>query len=124
MGDPARPDLQDKDYPTEARSLGRTLIRWKHQIAAWHGSHVSNGPTEAVDHNLIKTGEACRLRVHVVPELPDQVTALRRQAQLGAALDHETPVISEVPSMSPPTRSVKAGALIGVGARKLTLGAA
>jgi transposase len=26
----------------------RTLLRWKHQIAAWHHSHVSNGPTEAV----------------------------------------------------------------------------
>lgn len=46
-------DLQDKDYPIEARSLGRTLLRWKHQIAAWHRAHVSNGPTEAVN-NLIK----------------------------------------------------------------------
>jgi transposase len=46
-------DLQDKDYPVEARSLGRTLLRWKHQIAAWHHAHVSNGPTEAVN-NLIK----------------------------------------------------------------------
>ena len=46
-------DLQDTDYPIEARSLGRTLIRWKHQIAAWHTAHVTNGPTEAVN-NLIK----------------------------------------------------------------------
>jgi transposase len=46
-------DLQDKDYPAEARSLGRTLRRWKHQIAAWHAAQVSNGPTEAVN-NLIK----------------------------------------------------------------------
>jgi transposase len=46
-------DLQDADYPIEARALGRTLIRWKHQIAAWHKAHVSNGPTEAVN-NLIK----------------------------------------------------------------------
>ena len=46
-------DLQDADYPSEARSLGRTLIRWKHQIAAWHEAQVSNGPTEAVN-NLIK----------------------------------------------------------------------
>jgi transposase len=46
-------DLQDKDYPVEARSLGRTLIRWRHQIAAWHHAHVSNGPTEAAN-NLIK----------------------------------------------------------------------
>jgi len=46
-------DLQDTDYPIEARSLGRTLLRWKHQIAAWHRAHVSNGPTEAVN-NLVK----------------------------------------------------------------------
>jgi transposase len=46
-------DLQDKDYPVEARSLGRTLIRWRPQIAAWHHAHVSNGPTEAVN-NLNK----------------------------------------------------------------------
>jgi len=46
-------DLNDTDYPIEARSLSRTLIRWKHQIAAWHEAHVSNGPTEAVN-NLIK----------------------------------------------------------------------
>jgi transposase len=46
-------DLQDPDCPIEARSLGRTLIRWRHEIAAWHHSHVSNGPTEAVN-NLIK----------------------------------------------------------------------
>ena len=46
-------DLQDTDYPVEARSLGRTLTRWKREIAAWHQAHVSNGPTEAVN-NLIK----------------------------------------------------------------------
>lgn len=46
-------DLQDADYPVEARSLGRTLIRWKNQIAAWHQAQVTNGPTEAVN-NLIK----------------------------------------------------------------------
>ena len=46
-------DLQDESCPIEVRSLGRTLIRWKHQIAAWHQAHVSNGPTEAAN-NLIK----------------------------------------------------------------------
>ncbi|HEY5121760.1 MAG TPA: ISL3 family transposase [Acidimicrobiales bacterium] len=46
-------DLQDPDLPEEAHSLGRTLLRWKHQIAAWHEAHVSNGPTEAAN-NLIK----------------------------------------------------------------------
>jgi transposase len=28
-------------------------LGWKHQIAAWHVAHVSNGPTEAMN-NLIK----------------------------------------------------------------------
>ena len=46
-------DLQDSDYPLEARSLGRTLGNWRHEIAAWHHAHVSNGPTEAAN-NLIK----------------------------------------------------------------------
>jgi hypothetical protein len=46
-------DISDKDYPIEVRSLGRTLVRWKQQIAAWHRSQVSNGPTEAAN-NLIK----------------------------------------------------------------------
>jgi transposase len=46
-------DLQDADCPHEVRRLGRTLIRWRHQIAAWHQAQVSNGPTEAAN-NLIK----------------------------------------------------------------------
>jgi len=46
-------DLQDESCPVEVRSLGRTLLRWKDQIAAWHRAHVSNGPTEAAN-NLIK----------------------------------------------------------------------
>ena len=46
-------DLQNKSCPIEVRSLGRTLIRWKDQIAAWHRAHVTNGPTEAAN-NLIK----------------------------------------------------------------------
>lgn len=46
-------ELRDAKQPTEIRSLGRTLTRWKSQIVAWHQAHVSNGPTEAVN-NLIK----------------------------------------------------------------------
>lgn len=46
-------DLQDQTCPLEVRSLGRTLTRWKDQIAAWHQAHVTNGPTEAAN-NLIK----------------------------------------------------------------------
>ncbi len=29
-------DLQDLELPDESRSLGRTLLRWRHQIAVWH----------------------------------------------------------------------------------------
>ena len=46
-------DLQDDSCPPEINSLGRTLLRWKDQIVAWHRGHVTNGPTEAVN-NLIK----------------------------------------------------------------------
>lgn len=46
-------DLQDESCPPEVRQLGRTIIRWRHQIAAWHRAHVTNGPTEAAN-NLIK----------------------------------------------------------------------
>ncbi len=46
-------DLQDETCPPEIRQLGRTIIRWRHQIAAWHQARVSNVPTEAAN-NLIK----------------------------------------------------------------------
>jgi len=31
---PLGADLRDRDYPIEARSLGRTLLRWKTEIVA------------------------------------------------------------------------------------------
>jgi transposase len=46
-------DLQDQTCPVEVQALGRTIVRWKEQIAAWHRAHLSNGPTEAAN-NLIK----------------------------------------------------------------------
>jgi transposase len=46
-------DLQDDSCPVEVRSLGRTLGRWRGQMAARRRGHVSNGPTEAAN-NLIK----------------------------------------------------------------------
>ena len=46
-------DLHDKTCPPEIRRLGRTIVRWRHQIAAWHQAYVSNGPTEAAN-NLVK----------------------------------------------------------------------
>ena len=46
-------DFADRDMPLEVRHLGRAIARWRDQIIAWHRSHVSNGPTEAVN-NLVK----------------------------------------------------------------------
>jgi transposase len=46
-------DLQDESCPPEVNQLGRTIVRWSAQIAAWHRAQVSNGPTEAVN-NLVK----------------------------------------------------------------------
>jgi len=46
-------DLQDESCSIEVRSLGRTLLRRKEQIAALYRAHVTNGPTEAAN-NLIK----------------------------------------------------------------------
>jgi transposase len=46
-------DFADREMPPEVRRLGRTIARWREQIVAWHRSHVSNGPTEAVN-NLVK----------------------------------------------------------------------
>jgi len=46
-------DLQDESCPPEVQQLGRTITKWRAQIAAWHQAHVSNGPTEAAN-NLIK----------------------------------------------------------------------
>jgi len=45
-------DLQD-ERPPEVRSLGRTIVRWAHQITAWHASRITNAATEGAN-NLIK----------------------------------------------------------------------
>ena len=46
-------DVTDSEMPPEVRRLGRTVTRWNNQIVAWHHTHVTNGPTEAVN-NLTK----------------------------------------------------------------------
>ena len=46
-------NLQDQSCPPEINKLGRTIARWTPQIANWHISRVTNGPTEALN-NLIK----------------------------------------------------------------------
>jgi len=74
-------DLQDTDYPIEARSLGRTLLRWKHQIAAGTAPMSQTDPPRRS--TTSSSGSSARVRVHVIPQLPDPLTALRRQAQLG-----------------------------------------
>jgi hypothetical protein len=45
--------LDDRAYTPEIRRLGRTLKRWRPQIAAWHRSRASDGPIEATN-NLAK----------------------------------------------------------------------
>lgn len=46
-------DLQDESCPEEINMLGRTITRWRHQIAAWHTARFTNAATEAAN-NLIK----------------------------------------------------------------------
>jgi transposase len=45
--------MRDRDCPPEIRQLGRTMRRWRDQIAAWHRAQVTNGPTESMN-NLSK----------------------------------------------------------------------
>jgi transposase len=42
-------DMRDRDCPPEIRQLGRTMRRWRTQIAAWHQAQVTNGPTETMN---------------------------------------------------------------------------
>ena len=46
-------DFGDRSLPPEVNRLGRTIARWATQIANWHLSGVTNGPTEGLN-NLIK----------------------------------------------------------------------
>ena len=40
-------DLQDPAMPAEINRLGRTIWRWRTQIANWHAARVTNAATEA-----------------------------------------------------------------------------
>jgi transposase len=42
-------DMRDASCPPEIRQLGRTMRRWRTQIAAWHDAQVTNGPTETMN---------------------------------------------------------------------------
>jgi hypothetical protein len=69
-------DLQDDSCPPEIRRFGRTITKWRRQIAAWHQAKFTNGPTEAVN-NLIK--RVTRVRDHELDQLPHPIAGLRRQ---------------------------------------------
>ena len=90
-------DLQDRSCPEEVRSLGRTLIRWKEQIAAWHRAHLSSGPTESVN-NLIKRIKRVAFGLRRFRNHRIRGPALRRPPQLGPTRHHHTPLKSEEPS--------------------------
>ena len=80
--------------PLEVLRLGRTIRRWRHQIVAWHRSHVSNGPTEAIN-NLVK-----RVKRAVDAE---------RLAENSSAPPTRTPSISEVGPNQMSTRPPRRG---------------
>ena len=80
-------DFTDPEMPFEVRRLGRTITRWADQICAWHRSHVTNGPTEAVN-NLAKRIK--RVRARELPPPPSPLPALRRQARLDPATHDPT----------------------------------
>ena len=41
--------MRYRDCPPEVRQLGRTMRKWRTQIAAWHKAQVSNSPTETMN---------------------------------------------------------------------------
>jgi len=64
-------DLQDPGLPPEINRLGRTISRWRHQIANWHTARVTNAATEAVEQSH-QTGQTSRVRVHRLRQLPTE----------------------------------------------------
>jgi hypothetical protein len=92
-------DMRDRDCPPEVRQLGRTMRRWRTQIAAWHEAQVSNGPTENRQRAL-QTHQADRVRDDQLHPLAHPRPALRRLSRLGQAPHPHpgmTPLICEVP---------------------------
>ena len=62
-------DPQDPGLPAEVNRLGRTLSRWRTQIANWHAARGANTATEAANTateaaNTRQTGQTSRVRVH------------------------------------------------------------
>ncbi len=47
-----------RSYPIEVNSLSRTLIRWRHQISAWHQAHHPNAAAEAANNPIKRVKRA------------------------------------------------------------------
>lgn len=100
-------DFADPEMPFEVQRLGRTIAKWAGQITAWHRSHVSNGPTEAVN-NLAKRIKRGRVRARQLSTSPSPLPALRRQARLDPA-SHD-PTLKRGEPLSPQICALPDGA--------------
>jgi hypothetical protein len=90
-------DIDNEEQPVEARSLGHTLKRWKHQIATWEAAHVSSGLTEAAN-NLIKRVKRAAFGFTSFRNYRIRARPLRGQAQPITARNDQTPPLrSEQP---------------------------
>jgi hypothetical protein len=85
--------------PLEARSLGRTIKRRKEQIVAWHRSHVSNGPSGAIN-NLVERVKSVAFGFRRFAHQPHPSTALRRPTQLDTPRNHHPTMKPEAPEKS------------------------
>ena len=77
-------DLQDPGLPPEVNRLGRTIWRWRTQIAKL-ARRSGNQRGHRGRQQPHQTGQARRVRVHQLRELPDPGPAVCRQTQLGSA---------------------------------------
>ena len=57
--------------------------------------HSGDQRTDRADEQPDQAGQARRLQLHVLPEVPNQGAALRGQAELAATSDDHTPLKSE-----------------------------
>ena len=90
-------DLQDESCPPEIHKLGRTIARGTPQIANWHISKVTNGPTEALN-NLIKRIKRAAFGFRNFANYRIRAPPLRGQTQLGPTRDGHSPLKSDEPA--------------------------
>lgn len=97
-------DLQDGSCPPEINMLGRTITRWRHEIAAWHTARLTNAATEAAN-NLIKRVKRVAFGFKVFRNFRVRAPALRRPTQLGPTRRGHTPLIRGEPVYPPNQRT-------------------